>query len=235
MSNLSYTKEFFMLAVNKKGKVPYLSTTKVWYSLFAGSMAELYFKGMISKNENDEFVSNNTFDDNNMHLLPLYEVIKAADKPMTMQEIVHSYFKSCCGKKPAQLEASIKDMLVSKNAKVEIKTGFLKNKIGVAPKPEKVQGIINKIHAQFFGADSLSADTFCLVDLLCKSKLAGQHFSEDDTARLKTRLEELSASGTYATEKQLLDCAFKMSEKLVEGTPEDEEEDMLACFMLLFL
>ena len=235
MSNLSYTKEFFMLAVNKKGKIPYFSTTKVWYCLFAGSMAELYFKGMISKNENDEFISNNTFNDNNMHLLPLYEVIKAAEKPMTMQEIVRSYYKSCCGKKPAQLEASIKDMLVLKNAKVEIKTGFLKSKIGVAPNPEKVQEIINKIHAQFFGADSLSADTFCLVDLLCKSKLSGQHFSEDDIARLKIRLEELSASGAYAPEKQLIDCAFNMSEKFLEGTPQDEEEDMLACFILLFM
>ena len=225
MSNLSYTKEFFLLAVTNKGKIPVFKSAKVYSCLIAGGMTELYTKGMISKNEEDEFVSNNRFDESNVHLFPLYEIIKSADKPINMREIAESYYKLCSGKKLAQLEESFRDMLVSKNAKMEIKTGFFRSKTGFAPKPEKIEEITRKIHTQFFGFETLSTDTICLVDLLCKSTLAQKHFSKDDVKRLKTRLEELSAAGAYAAEKQLLDHAFDTVEELIEEMAWDDDDD----------
>jgi hypothetical protein len=237
MSNLSYTKEFFMLAVNKRGDIPTLKSAKVCACLFAGGIAELFFKKMISKDENGEFVSNNNFDENDIHLFPLYEVIKTANKPMNMQELVRSYYKSCSGDKPAQLEASIKDMLVSRNAKVEIKAGFLRNKTNHVPKSDKIQAILSKIHTQLFGAEHLTTDTICLVDLLLKSTVASRHFSNDDVARLRIRLEELNASGAYVFEKQLIDCAFDTASSCLESMTwgDEDDDDFLATMMLLTL
>jgi hypothetical protein len=235
MSNLTNTKEFFMLAVNKKGEIPTLKSAKVCACLFAGGIAELYSKKMISKDENGEFVSNNNFDENNIHLFPLYEVIKTANKPMNMQEIVHGYYKSCSGNKPAQLEATIRDMLVSRNAKTEIKAGFLRKKTNLVPKPEKVQAIISKIHTQLFGAEYLTTDTIYLAELLLKSTVANRHFSNDDIARLRIRLEELYASGTYAFEKQLIDCAFDTAKSFLEkmNWGDEEDDDLLVAMLIL--
>ncbi|MDR2148675.1 MAG: hypothetical protein LBE91_19715 [Tannerella sp.] len=224
-----------MLAVNKRGAIPTLRSAKVCACLFAGGIAELYFKKIISKDENCEFVSNSNFDENDIHLFPLYEVIKTANKPMSMQELVRSYYESCSGNKPTQLEASIKDMLVSRNAKMEIKAGFLRNKTNLVPKPEKIQAIISKIHTQLFGAEHLTTDTICLVDLLLKSTVANRHFSNDDVARLRIRLEELNASGTYAFETQLIDCAFDTASSFLEKMTwgDEEDDDFLAAVIML--
>ena len=238
MSNLSHTKEFFMLVVSKKGKVPALKSVKICAGLFAGGIAELFSKKMISKDENGEFFSNDNFKESYIYLFPLYEVIKTANKPVNMQEIAHSYYNSCCGKKPAQLEASIRDKLISRNAKTEIKTGFLRSKTNLVPKPEKVQAIISKIRAQLLGAEPLATDTFYLVDLLLKSTMAQKHFSNEDVTRLKIRLEELYASGAYLLEKQLIDCAFNTANTFLENMSwgdDDEDDDFLSPLFLFWL
>jgi len=209
MSQISYTKEFFMLAVNEKGKIPALKSIEIYGCLLAGSLMELMNEGMIVKDEKGRFSAAKKFDENFAYLYPLYERIATSKKPKNMEKIAADYLSG--GKHTELLLTAFRESLVTKNYKDELNNqGLFKNKTLYIPKFEAIQKIVSKIRKQFFGTIQLEDETICLVALLEASKLTHEYFGKIDTKLLKKHLEELPASGTHALAKELIESTLVM-------------------------
>jgi len=198
MTNLSYTKEFFLLSVNSKGNIPALKSTEIYASVFAGCMMELINTGMITKTDSGKFEIASDFDENYKHLYPLYEKIAATNKPVSMERLFER-------KSLDKIITKFREMLISMDYKDELTNqGIFKNKTKYVTKTEVVIDIVKKIRRQFFGEETLKSETICLVALLDVSGLLRDYFGKLDAKELKKRLKELPKSPSYALAKEVI-------------------------------
>jgi len=91
MNQISHTKEFFMLAINEKGKIPAMKQTEIYGCLLASSLMELINGGFVNKDEKGYFIIANQLDDNFSYLQPLYDRIVAAKKPKNIDKLATDY------------------------------------------------------------------------------------------------------------------------------------------------
>ena len=209
MSQISHTKEFFMLAVNEKGKIPAMKQTEIYGCLLASSLMELVNEGLVTKDEKGRFIISNPFDDRLSYLQPLYDRLASAKKPRKMEDLAADYLSG--GKHMKELITAIRDSLVEKDyKKVVDNQGLFKNKTIYIPKFDEVIKIVAKIRKQFFGDVPLEEETFRLVSLLDASKLTREYFGRIDTRLLKQKLEELPDSRTRQLAKEMIDSTIVM-------------------------
>jgi len=198
MNNISFTKEFFLMAVNSKGDIPALKSTEIYASVFAGCMVELLNTGLISKTYSGKFQIEREFDENYKHLFPLYEKIDAFDKPISTERLFER-------KSLDNIIKKFREMLVSMDYKEELThQGIFKNKTKYVTRPEVVIDIVKKIRRQFFGEEELQQETICLVALLNISGLLRDYFGKLDAKLLKKQLKELPKSPSYALAKEVI-------------------------------
>ena len=206
---ISHTKEFFMLAVNEKGKIPAMKQTEIYGCLLASSLMELINHGLVTKDEKERFVISNPFDDQLSYLEPLYNRLAGAKKPQRMDDLASDYLWG--SKHMKELITSLRESLVEKDYKDVIDNqGLFKNKTVYIPKFEEVIKIITKIRKQFFGEVPIEEETIRLVALLDASKLTREYFGRIDTRLLKQKLEELPDSKTRLLAKELIDSTVVM-------------------------
>jgi len=209
MTNLSYTKKFFMLAVNEKGKIPAMKSTEIHACLLAGGLMELMSAGIISKDEAGKITVEKKLDDEFLYLLPLYERIATAKKPKTVEKLAMDYMSS--GKHMDQLVANFKISLISKNYKEELHNqGLFKNKTLYVPKEEAISDIVTTIREQFFGDLPLTDEIICVVSLLEASKLIHDYFGKFDAKLMKEKMRELPANGAHGLARKIIDETITM-------------------------
>jgi len=213
MSNLSYTKEFFLLAVNGKGGIPLLKETGIYACLLAGGLIELIGAGMVSKDEKGRLVVTKEFDETFMYLFPLYERIASAKKSPKATALL---FES---KQLKELITAVRDTLIAKDFKDELTNqGLFKNKTKYISKPEVVREIIEKINGQFFGDEPLDKKTVCLVAMLEASGLTRDYFGKIDAKLLKEQLKELENSDAGILANELIEHTTAMFATLAAVT-----------------
>ena len=195
MSNLSYTKEFFLLAVNGKGYIPALKEKEIYSCLLAGGIMELINEGMVFKDEKGRLSIVKEFDNTFTYLFPLYERIASAKKPIDMRNLFAS-----------KLVTAVRDTLIARDCQDELtEQGLFKNKTKYISKPKVVQEIVAKIHAQFFGDEPLEDETVCLVALLDISGLTRDYFGKIDAKLLKDQLKDLPESNARTLANELIE------------------------------
>ncbi|MCL2053410.1 MAG: GPP34 family phosphoprotein [Oscillospiraceae bacterium] len=211
MKQLSYMQEFFLCAVNKKGKIPSSRAGYISACLIAGGMAELLNCGSIVRNEKDKLTAEKPLADNLPYLKPLYEKIAALKKPKSAKGIAEMFIAGFSRKPLDELclafglslsEAGYADALT--------KQGRKKVKIKYAPKEEAVKRVIEKVRAEVLEEGEMTAETLCLTAMLDKCGIVRNYFSKVEAKDLKKRVKEARESELYASVKEICDSVDAM-------------------------
>ena len=202
MKTLFFTQEFFVCAVNEKGKVPFLKQTEVWTGLVVGGILELVSGGYIQTDEKEKYVPVKPLEAEKHYLQPLYDVV--AQKPMKATKIAEKYI--CSTKLFMQLFNAIGESLSEAEcAEKAVNQSFFGEKVAFIPKSDCADTIIEKIRTELLKNDTVSDDTIILCALLDKAGLIKNYFSKVESDKLKVRLKEIRSSDAHKTIRKVLD------------------------------
>ncbi|MDR2201746.1 MAG: GPP34 family phosphoprotein [Clostridiales bacterium] len=216
MSGLSFTQEFFLCAVNKKGDIPAFSATEIVSCLVAGGIAELETRGLIVRNANDKLAAAKEWDGSLPYLKPLYDRIASFKKPKDASDAAEPFVFSLTNKKLDELLSAVRESLYAAECLDErTGQGLLKNKTKYPPKADAAERVIKKVRAEFLGDGAIPDQTVCLVALLDKSGIIKNYFSKVESEKFKGRLKEIRKSDTYTSVKRLLNSIDELSAAVV--------------------
>ena len=205
MNDLSFTQEYFLCAVNKKGDLPILSSDAIC-CLVAGGIMELTQRGYIAIDDKKMITISKSWDDSLSYLKPLYDTIDSFKKSKKTEAVLEAFAMSFTDKKIKELVAAFRTSLMAASCLDEQSApGMLKEKTNYIPKPELVTRIIEKVRAEFLEEGSISDDVICLSVLLVEGNLIKNYFSKVETAKMKARVKEIRNSDAYASVKHLFD------------------------------
>jgi len=208
MKNLSYTQEYYLCAVNAKGRLSLSKGTEIDCAFFAGAIMELLEHGFVKTDENECIVCNKPLDDDFAYLKPLYDFIATQKKPRVLKDLATDWMICFRLKNKTwdELRETIGLSLVAHGDVEELTNqGLLKNKTRFAPKTEAVTPIIERIRAELLEHGSVTQETVCLTALLDSSRLIGDYFSKFESETLKKRLEELKDDEAFATARDVIE------------------------------
>lgn len=204
MKELSYTQEYYLCAINDKGKIRAFKSIEVSACLVISAIMELKEKEYIEADKKGILTAVKPLDNVLLYLKPIYDTIVTAKKLQTSKSIAETYLFS--DKLMNALVQAIGASLVEANCTIELlKQGLLKKEIRYAPNPEYTESVIEKTREAFLKEGSLNYETVCLAALLHKSGLVNDYFSKEETGKLKLRLKEIQKSEPYAAIKEMLD------------------------------
>jgi hypothetical protein len=206
MNTLSYTQEYFLCAVNDKGK-PRALDTSFQPCLLAGGLMELLHHGYITRDEKKRFISGKAWDNRLSYVQPLYETIVQSKKPASIDSLAETYALGLSQKSFDELFSAIGASLAASGYADEVTNqGLLKEKTGFVPKAGAVTRIIEKVRAEFLEDGTVTEETLCLALLLDKGELIRDYFSKVEKQTLKKRLKEMRASEAIdASVKEIFD------------------------------
>jgi len=201
MSDLSFTQEYYLCAVNSKGNSP-IDGGEFTACLVIGDIMEMLGQGLISKDEKNRFSIAKSWDDSLPYTKPVYDAIASSKRPKEAAD----YLFGLNFKEINNLSSSIGASLVSAGCADEADNqGFFKNKTKYVPKPEAVTSVIEKVRAEFLEDGPMTDETVCLAALLDAGNLIRDYFSKVEAKLLKDRLKEIKESETYSAVREIID------------------------------
>lgn len=204
MNDLSYTQNYYLCAINEKGKAPAIKNTKVYACLLAGSITELLEYGCIKENEKKKLEAIKPLPAQALYLQPLYEIIEI--KPLRINALAEKYLASISDKNMKKLLAAIGESTAAAGCAEKLeKQGLLKNETRYVPKQESVKAVIEKTRAAFLADGTVSDEVLVLGALLLKSDSIRNYFSKMESDKLKQRIKEIKQSDAYRMVKKILD------------------------------
>ena len=200
MKSLSYTQEFFMCAINEKGKLPLFMEDEIYFGILAGALLELISDGFIQADEKDKYSVVKALTADKVYLKALYATIDA--KPAKLSVIVERYFASKLSK---QLFATIGESLADAGyADESVRQGFFGDRTLYIPKSDCVNTIVEKVRAELLESGTVTDETIILCAMLEKSGMIKDYFSKFESDRLKIRLKEIKTNDQYAVICEIL-------------------------------
>jgi len=201
MNDLSFTQEYYLCAVDSKGKSP-LDGGVFTGCLVVGDIMEMLSRGLISEDEKSRFFIVKQWDDSLPFAKPMYDVIASSKKPRSASDFLFGLSK----KESRSLSSSIGASLVATGDAAELgNQGLFKNITRYVPKPEAVTRVIEKVRAEFLEDGPMTDETVCLAALLDAGNLIRHYFSKVEAQSVKNRLAEIRESETYSAVKEILD------------------------------
>ena len=199
MRTLSYTQEYFLCAINGKGRIS-VSAGKL--CLIVSGITELVGRGYIARDGKEKLVAVQGWDNGLPYLKPLYETIAAFKKPRRIGEIAINY----SGKRFNELFSAVGASLTESGCADEMtKKGLVRETTKYIPRTEAVKRVVEKVRAEFLGEGGMSDGTICLAALLDVSGMIKKYFSKFERPDIKKRIEEARKNETYAAVKKILD------------------------------
>ena len=206
MKNLSFTQEYFLLAVNGKGELPFLSSSEIACCLVAGGIMELTRNGYVIQDENKKLTLIKSWDNSLPYLTPIYNVIESFKEAKKVEAVVEPFALAVKDKQLKELVSTFRTSLIAEDCIIEeSEEGLLKDKTRYIPKPELVTQIIEKVRAEFLEEGSIAEDVLCLSVLLVQSNLIKNYFSKVEVMKMKERIKEVRNSDAYVSVKAIFD------------------------------
>ena len=206
MKKLSFTQEYFLCAVNKKGELPVLNSSSIASCLVAGGIMELTEHGFISKDEKKNIIISKPWNNSLPYLAPIYDTIASYKKPKKVQALLESFALGITDKRLKELVKAIRIPLSEQGCFNEVVVeGAKKEKGQYIPKPELVTQIIEKVRAEFLEEGKISEDVLCLSVLLVETNLIKNYFSKVEVNKMKARIKEVRNSDAYESVKDIFD------------------------------
>ena len=197
MATLSYTQEFYLCAINGKGKIPPLRSNAPC-ALLAGGVMELISHGNIHCDEKGKYKAAGEWDDALHYLKPLYDSIAAFKRPPSLSNLVDALVMGSSKIFNAFFTAVGLSLVEISCAEESVTKGLLREKIKYIPKEEAVQRVIEKVRVELLGESEISDETLCLMALLYKNDMLRSYFSKAETPIMKKRVKEMQKSEACA-------------------------------------
>jgi hypothetical protein len=203
MKNLSIAQEYLLCSLNKKGKLPSLST-EIPVCVLASGLIELLASKCIKADEKNYVSVIGDLSGEQVYLKSLYDSLNIS-KPMKIRKIAEEYIIGLTGRKMTGLVTDIGNSLADKSCVKAEKGGIFGNKDCFIPDTNEVDKVIQKIRAELLESGTMSDETAALVSLLDKSNQIKKYFSKYESEQLKIRLNEIKNTPSDQLVKQMID------------------------------
>jgi len=194
---LSYTQEFYLAAVNAKGKIRTLERAVCFV---VGGMMELIEGGFIERDIKNKLIAAKPLEDELAYLKPLYDRITTRKKPRDMRETAMEYLD---GWRLNPLLQSVGASLETAGLAEKIEHAKPK-KVRYAPKPEAAARVLEKVRAVLKGG-SATDETLCLLAMLDRGNVLRKQFSKEEARALR---DEARKDAHNASIKPALDYVY---------------------------
>ncbi len=185
MQDLSITQEYFICALNEKGRISGLSTEKL-VCLVAAGMLEMQLENCITINKKEVNVTGE-LPAGRDYLKPLYDYINQS-KAVKIEKIMEAYNYSFTDKRLDELVGAIGSSLTMLGLVETAQAGLLGSKKSYIPKKNTINGVIDMVRAELLENGEVTDDVAALVVLLDKSKSINKYFSEFERKEINTKL-----------------------------------------------
>ncbi|MDO4356851.1 MAG: GPP34 family phosphoprotein [Clostridia bacterium] len=193
MKDLSIMQEYFLCAVNDKGKISSFSTEKL-VCMVASGLLEMQLENCVEIADNRVRVTG-ALPAQREYLRSLYAYVDQP-KPVKVEKILDAYNNSASGRRLFELMDAVGASLEAAGLAEAGRAGLLGGRRAYVPKREAINGVIDQIRAELLEAGEVTEDVAALVVLLDRSKSLKQYFSDFERKELKARLKQIMNAPT---------------------------------------
>ena len=222
MKDLSLTQEYFICAVNDKGKLSSFNVDRL-VCLLASGMLELQLSGCISIDGGKKRILSGSgksvsvagpLPDEKAFLRPLYDYLNQG-KPMKMEKILEDYHYSFSGKRLNALIGSIGESLAQEGLAQSVEPGLFEGVGRFLPSKDAIHRVVDLVRSEILEEGEVTEDIAALVILLEKSGVIREYFSRYEQKDMKERLAAIVKSPDGALVKEMLDYVNGMLDMIV--------------------
>lgn len=202
MNDLSYTQEYYLCAINEKGKPSFSKSTEIVMCLLVGCLIELQEGGYLEL-EKKRYHLAEPWDHSRPYLEPVYDYISRSKRGVKLESLAERFMG---GKYANSLLEAVGSSLVEFGCVEEIPAqGIFSSRSLYAPKPEYTRQVIDKVRAELLGTNAIDSNTVILGALLAKTKILGSFFSKEEAKEIKDKLEQIKSDDSFKAVKKALD------------------------------
>lgn len=187
MQNLTISQQFFLCAVNDKGKMPSTQTDH-WVCFVFSAIMDMQLEDCIAIDEGKKATisTKGPLTSKLGHLQPLHDHI-AEKQPLRITKLMEQYAMGLSAKPRTALFDAVGTSLAQQSMASAENSGFLSKSVGYVPTEGAVDQVIDRIRATLLSSNNQAADddTIILTALLKHSGLLRKHFSKDERKELK--------------------------------------------------
>ena len=202
MKELSLIQEYFVCAVNEKGKLSAFSMERQ-VCLVAAGLLELKLEGCIGI-ENKKAAVTGELPEDRGYLKPLYDYLNQG-KPVKLEKVVSDYNGSMTGRRMNELVDAVGGWLAGEGAVQAEQAGMFDGCQRYVPDRYALERTIEKLRAELLGEGELSGDTAALVLLLEKGKCLKDYFPRYEQKQMRERLAAVMSSEDGRLVKRLVE------------------------------
>ncbi len=205
MNDLSYTQEFYLCAVNEKGRIPLLKETEISACMMVGGILELLDHGYLQKTEKDKLMIVKELTDELSYYRSIYDTVASFKKPKNIKALTNEYIFGFTSKINSLLKDIGASLIAGGYVEMVVPKTRLSKSPRYRPKAEATTKVIEKVRAEFLEEGTIDDEVICLTALLIKSGLIKDYFSKVEGDKLKARIKEIRESLAYSTIKEVID------------------------------
>ena len=217
MKDLTLTQEYFICAVNDKGKLSSFNVDRL-VCLLASGMLELQLSGCISIDGGKKRILSGSgksvsvtgpLPEEKAFLRPLYDYLNQG-KPVKMEKILEDYHYSFSGRRLNALIDSIGESLAEEGLAQAADAGLFEGVRRFLPTKDAINRVVDLVRSELLEEGEVTEDIAALVILLEKSGVIREYFSRYEQKEMKERLAAITKSPEGAMVKEMLDYVNSM-------------------------
>ena len=217
MKDLSLTQEYFICAVNGKGKLSGFNVDRL-VCLLASGLLELQLSGCVSIEEGKKRILSGSgksvsvtgpLPEEKVFLRPLYDYLDQG-KPLKTEKILEDYHYSFSGKRLNALIGSIGESLAREGLAQAAEPGLFEGVGRFLPTRDAINRVIDLVRSELLEEGEVTEDIAALVILLEKSGVIREYFSRYEQKEMKERLAAIVKSPEGTLVKEMLDYVNSM-------------------------
>lgn len=217
MKDLTLTQEYFICAVNDKGKLSSFNVDRL-VCLLASGMLELQLSGCISIDGGKKRILSGSgksvsvtrpLPEEKEFLRPLYDYLNQG-KPVKMEKLLEDYHYSFSGKRLNSLIDSIGESLAEEGLAQAADAGLFEGVRRFLPTKDAINRVVDLVRSELLEEGEVTEDIAALVILLEKSGVIREYFSRYEQKEMKERLAAITKSPEGAMVKEMLDYVNSM-------------------------
>ena len=206
MKDMTLTQEYFICAVNGKGKISGFSTEKQ-VCLVAAGLLELQMEGCICIDKKQVAVTA-PLPAEKQYLMPLYAFLDKP-RPVKMEKVLEAYVYSFTDRYLKELMASIGKELVAMGLARQAAGGVF-GTVSYVPTTEAIHGVTDMVCAELLEDGEVTEDIAALVILLERGGCLKPYFSQFEQKEMRARLKALLNSPNGKLVKNMVDYVENM-------------------------
>lgn len=207
MQDLSITQEYYICAVNEKGRISDFSTERLVCFVAAG-LLDLQLEGCLSLDKKNVTVTG-PLPAGRAYLKPLYEFL-AEKGTMKPEKVMEAYTYSLSDKHIDALMGSVGTSLEEMGLAQAVKAGLFGSKTAFAPSKEAINRVVDMVRSELLEDGTVTDEVAALTALLDKSGCLKEYFSKFEQKEIKQRLKEIAASPNGRLVGEMVEYIYSM-------------------------